>query len=119
MAMALSPGKWLGLKRTSTNSAIFTILAFDQRVSYHKMLPAGTSYETAVTIKREVVEALSAHASAVLLDPEYGLLPALGMARQSGLLLALEKTGYSGDSTHRQADFDPGGSKTPHPYCVA
>jgi tagatose 1,6-diphosphate aldolase len=58
-------------------------------------------------IKQDVVAALSPHASAVLLDPTYGLVPALHMSRSSGLLMALEKTGYSGKSTYRLTDFDP------------
>jgi tagatose 1,6-diphosphate aldolase len=72
------------------------------------MLPEGASYETAVQIKSEIVAALSCHTSAVLLDPVYGLPPALNMAGHGGLLMALEKTGYSGDSTSRRLDFIDG-----------
>jgi tagatose 1,6-diphosphate aldolase len=104
----LTPGKWRGLKQTSTSQSIFAILAFDQRGNYVKMLPEGTPYKTAVQIKTEVVTALSPHTSAVLLDPIYGLQPALHMAGSSGLLMALEKSGYSGDSTYRRLDFIDG-----------
>lgn len=104
----LTPGKWRNLKQTSTREHIFTILAFDQRDSYQRMLPEGTSYETAVQIKRDVVVALSFHTSAVLLDPVYGLPSALDMAGTSGLLMALEKSGYSGDSTYRRLEFTAG-----------
>lgn len=106
MAETISPGRWRGLKTTSTPGHVFTILAFDQRGSFTEMLPKGTSYDTAVQIKCEVVSALSAHASAVLLDPTYGLRPAMEMAGACGLLLALEKSGYSGDSTYRRIAFD-------------
>jgi tagatose 1,6-diphosphate aldolase len=101
----LTPGKWRNLKQTSTAKHIFTILAFDQRSNYRRMLPEGTSYETAVQIKRDVVVSLSHHVSAVLLDPIYGLPSALDMAGTSGLLMALEKSGYSGDSTYRRLEF--------------
>jgi len=37
---------------------------------------------------------LTPHASAILLDPEYGLSAARQRARNSGLLLAYERTGY-------------------------
>ncbi|MFN8371263.1 MAG: tagatose 1,6-diphosphate aldolase [Anaerolineae bacterium] len=105
MKQILTPGRWRGLKTTSTRDDIFTILAFDQRGSYRKMLSEGSSYETAVRIKTDVVVSLSYHASAVLLDHEYGLYPALHMSGGSGLLLSVEKSGYSGDSTYRRIDF--------------
>jgi tagatose 1,6-diphosphate aldolase len=107
MTEAISAGRWLGLKRTSTASDVFTILAFDQRGTYRKMLPASTTYEEAVAIKREVVVALSKTASAVLLDTDYGLESALSMDRRSGLLMSYEKSGYSGDSTYRHIEFEP------------
>jgi len=105
---AITPGKWRHLKQTSTDEHIFTILAFDQRGTYRRMLPEGTPFETAVQIKRDVVVALSYHTSAVLLDPIYGLPSALEMAGHSGLLMSLEKSGYSGDSTYRQLAFIEG-----------
>lgn len=107
MTQTLTPGRWRGLVATSTDSHVFTILAFDQRGSYVEMLPEGSTFEDAVTIKQEVITALSPHTSAVLLDPTYGLTPALYMSRSSGLLMALEKTGYPGKSTYRLTDFDP------------
>jgi len=105
MTEIITPGRWRGLKSTSKAGDIFTILAFDQRGSYRRMLPDGTSYEAAVQIKEDVVIPLSHHASAVLLDSTYGLTPALKMSGQAGLLLALEKSGYSGDSTYRKMEF--------------
>lgn len=105
MTAELTVGRWLGLKRTSTSNDVFTILAFDQRGTYRKMLPANATYEDAVNIKSEIVAALSEHSSAVLLDEEYGLRPALDMSRRSGLLVAYEKSGYSGDSTYRKIQF--------------
>lgn len=103
----LTPGRWRGLKTTSTKDQIFTILAFDQRGTYRKMLPEGTSYDEAVRIKRDVVVSLSAHTSAVLLDNSYGLQAALDMSGNSGLLMSLEESGYTGDSTYRKIQFDP------------
>lgn len=103
----ISPGRWRGLRQTSLDGDVFAILAFDQRGTYRKMLPDGTSFERAVEVKAEIVAALSRHASAVLLDNEYGLKSALTMARGCGLLMALEKSGYSGDATYRKVDFIP------------
>ncbi len=107
MPTFITPGRWRSLVTTSNASQMFTILAFDQRGTYVKMLPAGFSYQDAVTIKQEVVAALSPYTSAVLLDPTYGLPAAFTMDRGSGLLMALEKSGYTGTSTYRQVDFDP------------
>ena len=85
MNTKLTPGRWRGLKATSTSEHVFTIMAFDQRGSYAKMLPPDSSYEQAVAIKSEVVGQLSPYTSAVLLDADYGLLPAMQMHRNSGL----------------------------------
>lgn len=106
MTVALTPGRWRGLKSTSLKEKhIFGIVAFDQRGSYRKMLPEGTSYADAVQMKEEIVYAMTLNASAILLDPTYGLGPAMKMTGQSGLLMALEKSGYSGDSTYRRPEF--------------
>ena len=75
MTQQLTPGKWRGLKQTSTGQNVFAILAFDQRGNYVKMLPEGTPYETAVQIKTEVVSALRHQRRAA--RPIYGLQPAL------------------------------------------
>ncbi|NWG16785.1 MAG: tagatose 1,6-diphosphate aldolase [Chloroflexi bacterium] len=107
MNQILTPGRWRGLKTTSTSHNVFTILAFDQRGTYRKMLPPETDYDTAVQIKSEVVTALSYESSAVLLDSSYGLKSALSMSGSSGLLLSLEESGYSGDSTERHIVFNP------------
>ncbi len=105
---ALTPGRWRGLKATSTDTAaIFTILAFDQRGSYRKMLPAGTSYDEASAIKSEIVTTLTQKTSAVLLDNQYGLSPAMQIRGGCGLLMSYEESGYSGDSTYRRLIFDP------------
>jgi tagatose 1,6-diphosphate aldolase len=103
----ITPGRWRGLKSASTDKSAFTILAFDQRGSYRKMLPEGSSYEDAVNIKNEVVGALTQTASAVLLDAMYGLSPAMHMRGGAGLLMALEESGYTGDSTYRKLLFNP------------
>lgn len=108
MKTTLSPGKWRGLQTTSSSKHTFNIMAFDQRGNYRRMLPEGTPYHTAAQIKREVVNALSPHLSAVLLDPVYGMPAALDTAGSCGLLMCLEKTGYAGVPTARTVDFIDG-----------
>jgi tagatose-1,6-bisphosphate aldolase len=108
MAQALTPGRWRGLKAASTEYHVFSILAFDQRGSYRKMLPSGITYGEAVDIKQEVVVHLTRSASAVLLDSHYGLPAAMAMRGGAGLLMSVEESGYSGDSTYRKLLFNDG-----------
>lgn len=107
MKTALQPGRFRGIKATSTPDHTFAILAFDQRNNYRQLLPATATFQDAAAIKRETAVALSGIASAVLLDATYGLEAALLMSGQCGLLMALEESGYSGDSTYRRTEFDP------------
>jgi tagatose 1,6-diphosphate aldolase len=107
MTQTLTPGRYRGLKMTANDGHIFNILAFDQRGSYRKMLPAATSFEDAVAIKREVVVGLAPHVTAVLLDNQYGLPSVLGMRGGCGVLMSLEESGYSGDATYRRLQFNP------------
>ena len=109
MPKTLSPGRYRGLKTTSLAGAdVFGIVAFDQRGSYRKMMPADASYDQLVQVKSEIIGALSLEASAILTDPIYGLQPAMRMSPKAGLLLALEKSGYSGDSSFRKTELIPG-----------
>lgn len=106
MPIQLTPGRYRGLKTTSlADKEIFGILAFDQRGSYRRMLPDGYPYSDAVALKEEIVRELTKYATAVLLDPTYGLGPAMKMTGKSGLLMALEKSGYTGDATAREPEF--------------
>lgn len=106
MTQTLTPGRWRGLKTTSSRKNIFNILAFDQRGTYRKMLPPDTDYDTAAQMKRDIVVSLSFHATAVLLDNEYGLQSLVDMNGSSGVLMAYEESGYSGDSTYRGIKFE-------------
>ena len=108
MPNTLTPGRYRGLKATSLAAAdVFGIIAFDQRGSYRQMLPPDTSYDQLVQVKSEIIGALSLDASAILTDPVYGLRPAMQMSPKAGLLLALEKSGYSGDSSYRTTELLP------------
>lgn len=106
----LSIGKIRGLQKTTSSAGIFGVLAFDQRQSLMKMLDgkdgSPVSYERVAAVKSDVVQALAGHATAVLLDPIYaagqtianGTLPGT-----TGLLVAVEETGYVGESTARRS----------------
>lgn len=106
MPTILTPGRYRGLKSTSLAEAdVFGIVAFDQRGSYRRMMPPETSYDQLAAVKREIIGALSRDASAILTDPTYGLSAAMRMSARAGLLLALEKSGYSGDSSYRVTEL--------------
>lgn len=106
MTQQISPGRYRGLKTSSLSEAdVFGIVAFDQRGSYRSMLPENTPFEEMVQIKVDIIGALSKYASAILTDANYGVLPAMLMSGKSGLMMALEASGYSGDSTYRKPEF--------------
>lgn len=105
MRTELTPGRYRGLKASGlAGRDVFGILAFDQRGSYRRMLP-GADYEQLARIKSEVSRVLSAKASAALLDPIYGMPAAMSMSGRAGWVLALEKSGYSGDSSWRRTEL--------------
>lgn len=116
MPESLPPlGKIHGLSAASSPSGIFSILAFDHRQSFVKMLqpdaPQQVGYEEIVAAKSAVVRQLAHHASAVLLDPVYSaaqLIANGALPGQAGLLVALEETGYTGEDTARLSRLLPG-----------
>src|SRR5262249_3412219 len=57
--------------------------------------------------KTAVVSILTPHASAILLDPEYGLDAAKARASNAGLLLAYEDSGYDNTKPGRLPDLLP------------
>jgi tagatose 1,6-diphosphate aldolase len=105
---ALSIGKIHGLSATSTPGGVFCILAFDHRQSFVKMMdPTGSHppmFQDVVSAKSEVINVLAPHASGVLLDPVYSagqLIANQTLPAGSGLMVALEETGYEGDPNAR------------------
>src|SRR6202044_622755 len=57
--------------------------------------------------KTAVTRVLTPHASAILLDPEFGLEAAKARASNAGLLLAYEETGYDNTKPGRLPDLLP------------
>ena len=112
--MQLNIGKIRGLAATSSEAGAFTILAFDHRQSFVKMLnpaaPEKVPYGDVVAAKTDVVHALAPHASAVLLDPIYSAAQTISnraLPGKTGLLVAIEETGYTGKSTARVSTILP------------
>jgi tagatose 1,6-diphosphate aldolase len=104
----LTAGKLAGLKAVSDQRGVIAAAAMDQRGSLQKSLAkergAAASGQDLEEFKIHVTEVLTKHASAILLDPEYGL-PASKQRNGKGLLLAYEKTGYDAATPGRLPDL--------------
>jgi tagatose 1,6-diphosphate aldolase len=103
--MKLTPGKLAGLKAVSTDRGVIAAAAMDQRGSLKKALGANATEAQLEEFKSLVTEVLTKHASAILLDPEWGLPASKRRAKNSGLLLAYEKTGYDKTGPGRLPDL--------------
>src|SRR5438046_4625080 len=81
----------------------------DQRGSLQKALAKERGSEITGSMMEEfktiVSQVLTQHASAILLDPEWGLPASERRAKNAGLLLAYEKTGYDKTGPGRLPDL--------------
>src|SRR6202790_1342462 len=112
--MALSAGKLKYLKDLSNKDVMIAAAARKQRGSLQKSLAAAKGVDQkAITwdmmseFKTAVTRVLTPHASAILLDPEFGLDAAKARASNAGLLLAYEETGYDNTKPGRLPDLLP------------
>ena len=103
--MKLTPGKLKGLKAVSTEKGVIGAAAMDQRGSLKKALGQNATDAGLEEFKSLVTEVLTPHASAILLDPEWGLPASKRRAKNAGLLLAYEKTGYDKTGPGRLPDL--------------
>src|ERR1700751_4998194 len=107
--MKISAGKLAGMKAVSDNRGVIAAAAMDQRGSLKKSLAkergSAVSDADLEEFKVLVTEVLTQHASAILLDPEWGLPAARARSKGSGLLLAYEKTGYDKQTPGRLPDL--------------
>jgi len=107
--MKMTPGKLAGMKAVSDARGVIAAAAMDQRGSLKKALAKESGKDVSDAMMEEfkglVTEVLTPHASAILLDPEWGLAPSKRRAKNAGLLLAYEKTGYDGNTPGRLPDL--------------
>lgn len=103
-----TPGKLAGLKAVSDPRGVIAAAAMDQRGSLKKSIATArggdANDQDLETFKTEVTRVLTRYASAILLDPEFGL-PAAHNRNDAGLLLAYEKTGYDAETPGRLPDL--------------
>lgn len=95
--MKISEKKYEKLEKLSNKDGVIAALAIDQRGAMEKMLPNLQGEERTAFIqkyKSAVAKELTPFASSILLDPVYGLDAISYKAKDCGLLLAYEVTGY-------------------------
>ena len=107
--MKITSGKLSGMKHVSDPRGVIAAAAMDQRGSLQKALAKEKGGEISdrdiEEFKILVTEVLTRHASAILLDPEWGLPASRRRATNAGLLLAYEKTGYDKTGPGRLPDL--------------
>jgi tagatose 1,6-diphosphate aldolase len=115
--MNISIGKLRGLQQLADSKGIMTMCAIDHRGALKRALneknPDAVSYQDIVDFKLDLCQAVAPFASAILLDPEYGAGQAIAaglLPGPKGLLVSVEKTGYTGDSMARITELLPGWS---------
>ena len=112
---ALSIGKARRLQKCATEDDKLVMFALDHRGNLQRALnpmdPESVTYEQMTAFKKEVSRSMTPVASGILLDPQFGAAQAVAagaVARDCGLLVAVEKTGYTGDPTARESQILPG-----------
>lgn len=112
--MQLTEGKLKHLNKLSNDKGVIAAAAMDQRGSLRKSIASakGVSQEEITPQMMEefkvvVSKVLTQHASAILLDPEFGLPAAAARSPQAGLLLAYEESGYDNTKPGRLPDLLP------------
>ena len=115
--MAYRLGTRRGLEACATAGGRFVVLALDHRQNLRHELrpdsPETVTYDEMVEFKLAVVRSLASSASGVLLDPEVGAGQAIAsgaLPGSTGLLVAIEATGYEGPPTARVSRVLPGWS---------
>lgn len=107
--MTITPGKLAGMKAVADKRGVIAAAAMDQRGSLQKALAKEKGGDVSDAMMQEfkslVTEVLTSRASAILLDPEWGLPASRRRAKTAGLLLAYEKTGYDKTGPGRLPDL--------------
>ena len=113
----ISIGKMRAMQRCTSERGTFTCLALDHRQNLRRSLNSRNvdqvSDEQLTNFKLGVASTLAGRATAVLLDPQYSAAQAVSkmmVPRNTGLVVAVESTGYGGEPTARQSQVLPGWS---------
>jgi tagatose 1,6-diphosphate aldolase len=105
----MSKAKFKNLQANANRKGVIAAAAMDQRGSLQKSiekLGGDSSPKGMAEFKTVVTDVLTPHATAILLDPEYGL-KAANSRHGKGLLLAYELSGYDNSKPGRLPDLLP------------
>jgi tagatose 1,6-diphosphate aldolase len=112
--MSLSEGKVRHMTKLSNKDGVIAAAAMDQRGSLQKAIASAKGIPTdqvtpemMTEFKTAVTKILTPHASAILLDPEFGIPAAKARSSNAGLLLAYEESGYDNTKPGRLPDLLP------------
>jgi tagatose 1,6-diphosphate aldolase len=105
----ITKGKFQGIQACAGDNGIIAAAAMDQRGSLMKSIGKAMGKEATPADLSEfkvcVSKVLTPHATALLMDPEYGLEAVAARAPGTGVLLAYEKTGYDATKKGRLPDL--------------
>ena len=100
------------MKALADQAGVIAAAAMDQRGSLEKSLAAAkgidrkaVTFEMMAEFKTAVTRVLTPYASAILLDPEFGLEAAKVRSPNAGLLLSYEQSGYDNTRPGRLPDL--------------
>ncbi len=109
--VTMSKGKFAGINACADEHGVIAAAAMDQRGSLMKAIAKARGDGGKATaadlseFKTTVTEVLTKYATAILMDPEYGLEAIKHRAPGTGVLLAYEKTGYDATVKGRLPDL--------------
>src|SRR2546428_6729751 len=103
----VTKGKAKNIDACADDRGIIRAAAMDQRGSLMREIGkqgGAATPESLTEFKTAVTKALTPYATAILMDPEYGLPALKAKAPNAGVLLAYEKSGYDADPENRMPD---------------
>ena len=113
MKVKITRGKFEGMNACANERGIIAALAVDHRGNLMQAIaesrgPGGRATSAdMLAFKTAVTNVLTPYASALLLDPEYGLGAIPSRAPGTGVMLAYEKSGYDISTKSRMPDLLP------------
>ena len=113
MSIKITQGKFAGLNACANEQGVIAALAVDHRgnllqaIADARGIGGRATAEDMLAFKTAVTHVLTPYASAILLDPEYGLGAIASRAQGVGALLAYEKSGYDVSMRGRLPDLVP------------
>src|SRR5579883_1699576 len=109
MKVKITKGKFQVIQACANSRGVIAAAAMDQRGSLKKSIGKAMGHdatnEDLTQFKISVTKILTPHATALLMDPEYGLPSLEVRAPGTGVLLSYEKTGYDATVPGRLPDL--------------